>query len=61
MGIHPGSGENFPQRRWPIDRFAEVGARLHREYGARIVFTGTPAETGADRGCAGPHARWISR
>ncbi|OGW62829.1 MAG: hypothetical protein A2V83_09680 [Nitrospirae bacterium RBG_16_64_22] len=46
VGIHPGSGENFPQRRWPIDRFAEVGARLHREHGARIVFTGTPAERG---------------
>lgn len=42
--IHPGSGDNFPARRWPVAHFAEVAEILHREAGARIIVTGTLPE-----------------
>jgi heptosyltransferase-2 len=41
--IHPGSGEHFPGRRWPIERFASLANRLGRA-GARVVSTGMPSE-----------------
>jgi len=40
--IHPGS--QLPSRRWPAERFAEVGDALAAE-GLRIVLTGTGAES----------------
>lgn len=50
VAMHPGSGDNFPARRWPIENFAHVARRLHDEAGARIVLTGTAPElTLADR------------
>jgi len=39
--IHPGS--QLPSRRWPAERFAEVGDALAAE-GLRVVFTGTAGE-----------------
>jgi ADP-heptose:LPS heptosyltransferase len=42
--IHPGSGDNFPARRWPAAHFADVAGTLHRESGARIIVTGTGPE-----------------
>ncbi len=39
--IHPGS--QLPSRRWPAQRFAEVGDALAAE-GLRVVLTGTAAE-----------------
>jgi ADP-heptose:LPS heptosyltransferase len=42
--VHPGSGDNFPGRRWPTDRFAETGARLVREFGGTLLLTGTESE-----------------
>jgi ADP-heptose:LPS heptosyltransferase len=41
--IHPGS--QLPSRRWPAERFAEVGDALADE-GLRVVLTGTVAEQG---------------
>jgi ADP-heptose:LPS heptosyltransferase len=40
--IHAGS--QLPSRRWPAERFAEIGDALARE-GLRIVLTGTVGET----------------
>jgi ADP-heptose:LPS heptosyltransferase len=42
--LHPGSGDHFPGRRWEPERFAELGARLAREAGARLVVTGLRSE-----------------
>jgi ADP-heptose:LPS heptosyltransferase len=39
------AGAQLPSRRWPVERFAEVGNRL-AEQGATIVLTGTPQEAG---------------
>ncbi len=42
--LHVGSGDNFPGRRWPVDRFAAVADHLARAAGARVLLTGTEAE-----------------
>jgi len=47
VAIHPGSGDNFPGRRWPAGSFASVaGALLARRRALRVVLTGTTAERG---------------
>ena len=47
--VHPGSGDNFQGRRWPAQSFASLADRLVRECGARIVLTGSRAESGLVR------------
>jgi ADP-heptose:LPS heptosyltransferase len=42
--MHPGSGDNFPGRRWPSESFAVLADRLVEEVQARVVVTGTRAE-----------------
>lgn len=42
--LHPGSGDNFPGRRWPTRRFGQLARKLV-ESGARVVVTGTPVES----------------
>ena len=42
IGLHCGS--KLESRRWPIERFAELGDDLARRYGARIVLTGNQGE-----------------
>ncbi|MHC4819407.1 MAG: glycosyltransferase family 9 protein, partial [Planctomycetota bacterium] len=42
--LHPGSGDNFPGRRWPTRRFGLLGRRLVDEHGAVVAVTGGPAE-----------------
>lgn len=44
VGIHPGSGDNFPGRRWPEGSFAELADRLVSRHGCRVYFTGSPGE-----------------
>jgi ADP-heptose:LPS heptosyltransferase len=39
--IHPGAGD--PRRRWPVEKFASVGADLARA-GARVIIVGSGAE-----------------
>lgn len=41
VGLHPGASAAF--RRWPAERFAELGARL-REHGAQPVYVFGPKE-----------------
>ncbi|MHC4845381.1 MAG: glycosyltransferase family 9 protein, partial [Planctomycetota bacterium] len=57
--IHPGSGEHFPGRRWPADRFAALAGRLSA-HGARLVVSGVQSERTLCRrvaDAAGPRAR----
>ncbi|HEY3415166.1 MAG TPA: glycosyltransferase family 9 protein [Armatimonadota bacterium] len=42
--IHPGTGENAPQRRWPAERFAELADQIIQESGMAVVFSGSPRE-----------------
>lgn len=42
--IHPGTGDNAPQRRWPVERFAELADQIIRDSGMAVVFSGSPRE-----------------
>lgn len=42
--LHPGSGDNFPGRRWPQERFAALGARVAAEFGGTLFVSGGSAE-----------------
>jgi len=42
--VHPGSGDNFPGRRWPVERFGALAGRLAAESGAVVAVTGTRSE-----------------
>ncbi len=42
IGLHPAARELT--RRWPIERFAAVGAALRRKYGGTVVIVGEPEE-----------------
>jgi heptosyltransferase-3 len=47
--LHPGSGDNFPGRRWPTRRFGLLARRLVDEAGAVVAVTGTRDERGLAR------------
>jgi lipopolysaccharide heptosyltransferase II len=38
------SGGHSALKQWPVERFAELGRRLHEEHGARILVIGGPGE-----------------
>ncbi len=42
IALHPGSKDAF--RRWPKEKFIELGKRLKRELGCEILITGTKEE-----------------
>ncbi|MEZ6194404.1 MAG: glycosyltransferase family 9 protein [Planctomycetota bacterium] len=42
--IHPGTSDFFAQKRWPLERWAVVAARLAAERGARVVLSWGPGE-----------------
>jgi len=42
VGLHPGAGQ--PGKRWALDRFCQLAARLREEHGARLVIAGGPGE-----------------
>ncbi len=42
--LHPGSSENLTLRRWPADRFAELGDRIAGELECCVVISGGHAE-----------------
>lgn len=44
IGLNPGAG--VYSKKWPKERFAEVGNRLAREYGARIIIFGGKGDIG---------------
>ena len=41
--LHPGAG--WGAKRWPVERYAEAGALLHKETGAKLVINAAPGET----------------
>lgn len=49
FGMHPGSGDNFPERRWPKECFARLADLLAERFKARIVLTGGRSEAGLVR------------
>lgn len=42
--LHPGSGSYSLARRWPVERYAELGRRLHDDYNAHLLLVGGPEE-----------------
>jgi lipopolysaccharide heptosyltransferase II len=42
--LHPGSGDNFPGRRWPTRRFGLLARQLVDRHGAVVAVTGGRAE-----------------
>ncbi|MBC7772655.1 MAG: glycosyltransferase family 9 protein [Pyrinomonadaceae bacterium] len=55
-------GGNNPAKRWPAERFGQVGASLIRDHGLHILVNGSPGEievvravTDSIRGVLGPH------
>jgi len=43
VGINPGAAFG-PAKRWPAERYGQVGQRLAQEFGARLVVFGTAAD-----------------
>lgn len=61
--LHPGSGDNFPGRRWSAAGFAAVGRLAAARHGARVAITGSAAEAALCRGVAeaiGPGAASVA-
>ena len=45
IAVHPGSGDNFPGRRWPIESFSALVSRLlEHDPGLRVAVTGAASE-----------------
>jgi lipopolysaccharide heptosyltransferase II len=44
VGMHMGTGDNFPGRRWPAERFAELAQQIAQDHGGTVVFTGSASE-----------------
>jgi heptosyltransferase II len=42
VAIHPGA--NWPVRRWPAERFAELGSRLTSEFGVSVCYLAGPSD-----------------
>jgi len=47
--LHPGSGDNFPGRRWPTRAFGLLARRLVDEHGAVVAVTGGASEAALTR------------
>jgi heptosyltransferase-2/heptosyltransferase-3 len=50
VGVHPSGGR--PIKQWDVARWAEVAARLQREFGATVVITGSAADAPLAQGLA---------
>ena len=60
IGLCPGSKQ--PAKRWPVDRYGEVGRRLIDTYDASLVVVGGEHERagGEQIGRAWPRGRWLN-
>jgi len=46
--LNPNASDMLPLRKWPLERFAELGGEILRRYPqARLVVTGAPSEAGS--------------
>ena len=44
IALHPGAGENRIYKRWPEERYSELGKALVKRFKAKIIITGSKAE-----------------
>lgn len=44
--LHPGSGDHFPGRRWPAERYARLAAHLAADGRRQVLLTGARDEAG---------------
>ncbi|MHC4945181.1 MAG: glycosyltransferase family 9 protein [Planctomycetota bacterium] len=51
VALHIGSGDNFPGRRWPSNKFALLARKLKEEMDACCVLTGTSPEMDLGERC----------
>lgn len=51
VGLHPGAGPG--KQRWPLERFASIGARLIHNFNARVLVFAGPNERGLARRLVG--------
>jgi heptosyltransferase-3 len=60
VALCPGSAQ--PAKRWPIERYGEVGAELIERHGASLVVVGGPQEAAAamQLGAGWPAGRWLN-
>ena len=60
VAVCPGSVQ--PVKRWPIERYGEVGAQLIRRYGASLVVVGGSQEAAVatQLGAGWPRERWLN-
>jgi heptosyltransferase-3 len=60
VALCPGSVQ--PVKRWPIERYGEVGAQLIQRYGVSLVVVGGPQEAAAaaQLGAGWPPGRWLN-
>ncbi|MDP8219129.1 MAG: GT4 family glycosyltransferase PelF [Candidatus Theseobacter exili] len=40
VAIHPGSGEHWPSKRWPIEKYLELSKKIQTDTDRRVVFVG---------------------
>ena len=60
VGIHHGVG--FPTKRWPMERFAQLGDRIAKELGFNVLLTWGPGEEEAVQQLSGQmkEKHWVS-
>lgn len=46
FGFHPGGGSLMDFKRWPVEKFAELGSRLNKDYKAKVILFEGPDEQG---------------
>lgn len=42
LGVHPGAKADWPEKRWPLERFVKVAEDFVAKYRGRVIFFGGP-------------------
>ncbi len=56
IALHPGSGGHSLARRWPLERWVEVGRALIEKYDAHVIIVGTASDGGDELATQLPYA-----
>ena len=56
IALHPGSGSHSLARRWPLERWVEVGRALIAQHNAQLVIVGTASDGGDELAAQLPSA-----